>query len=196
MRILGIILYLCHVKKNWNWKLAYVPNWLVSCNTGQKVVTINRASPTPAKQANSAVNWPLVYFLTNSYLEPNRTYQERSLSIIFISCLNVYQMIGYIDDIFTSVVSLSVKIIAVIDAAFANETKKIVVKRTQFPVLKYKERDIVTTKGNMSYIWSFVWICETELPRLVSRILNNKFGLEIKLSIAFMVWNRLVFDCR
>ena len=132
--------------------MAYVPNWLVSCNTGQKVVTINRASPTPAKQANSAVNWPLVYFLTNSYLEPNRTYQERSLSIIFISCLNVYQMIGYIGDIFTSVVSLSVKIIAVIDAAFANETKKIVVKRTQFPVLKYKERDIVTTKGNMSYI--------------------------------------------
>ena len=39
-------------------------------------------------------------------------------------------------------VSLSVKVIAVIDAAFANETERIVVqKRLQFPDFKYKERD-------------------------------------------------------
>ena len=69
--------------------------------------------------------------------------------------------------------------------------KRIVVKLWQFPDLKKEERDLFTTKGNMSYVWYFVWTCETDLPRLVSRIVNiwlhrnNKLELEIKLSLPF-----------
>lgn len=69
--------------------------------------------------------------------------------------------------------------------------KRIVVKLLQFPDLKNEERDLFTTKGNMSYVWSFVWTCETDLPRLVSRVVNiwlyrnNKLELEIKLSLPF-----------
>lgn len=57
--------------------------------------------------------------------------------------------------------------------------------------LENEERDLFTTKGNMSYVWYFVWTCETDLPRLVSRVVNiwlyrnNKLELEIKLSLPF-----------
>ena len=44
-----------------------------------------------SKQANSAVNWTLVNILTSSCLEPNRSFQERSLN-------HIYQLSEYLSN--------------------------------------------------------------------------------------------------